>query len=191
MQQDNRKILITSLIADTEEHMGRVLRSPTDFQLLADALPKNEPLSVSTLKRLWQYVPNGHEPRETTLTILARLLGYQDWQHYCTSHRNLSESDFLTGINAQRDIPHGASLMLEWQPDRQCTIRKTENGRFQVTSVTNAKLQVGDKFFTAWMEKGKPLIATQFTRNGQPQPDYIAGKKNGLTSIILCCDNNI
>ncbi len=185
MQQDKEKQLTALLIADVERRMGRELKSPNDFQRLIDILPKDEKLSVSTLKRLWQYVPNEHKTREATLDILSRLLGYKNWLDYCMAHATNQESDFLTGINTQRDIAVGAIIMLQWEPDRECLIKKTESGRFLVIEAKNTKLQVGDEFYTAWLEKGKPLLATQFTRNKISQPDYIAGRRNGLTSIFL------
>lgn len=180
------KELIAALIADVERYMGRKLKSPSDFQQLIDLLPKDEKLSMSTAKRIWQYVPNKYKTRVSSLNILAKVLKYQNWQDYCTQHANILDSDFLTGINTQRDIPRGSILMLKWAPNRQCLIKKTENDRFMVIESKNSKLQVGDEFYTAWLEKGKPLLATQFTRNNQLLPDYIAGKRNGLTSIMIC-----
>lgn len=105
MHQDKNKELITSLINDVERLMGRKLQSPNDFQQLINMLPKEEKLSMSTIKRLWQYVPNKYKTREETLNILAKVLKYKNWQDYCTQHANLLDSDFLTGINTQRDIP--------------------------------------------------------------------------------------
>ena len=186
MQQDREKQLTALLIADVERYMGRELKSPNDFQCLIDILPPKEKLSISTLKRLWQYVPNEHKTRETTLTILSKLLGYKSWLEYCMKHPNIQESDFLTGINTQRDIAIGSVIMLQWYPNRECMIKKTESGRFLVVEAKNTKLQVGDEFYTSWLEKGKPLLATQFIRNEIPQPDYIAGRRNGLTSIKVC-----
>ncbi len=186
MHQEKNKELITSLINDVERLMGRKLQSPNDFQQLINMLPKEEKLSMSTIKRLWQYVPNKYKTREETLNILSKVLKYKNWQDYCTQHANLLDSDFLTGINTQRDIPMNTMLILKWAPNRQCLIKKTECDRFIVVESLNSKLQVGDEFYTAWLEKGKPLIATQFTRNNQLQPDYIAGRTNGLTSITIC-----
>ena len=186
MDQNKEKQLTALLIADVERHMGRELKSPNDFQRLIDLLPKDEKLSISTLKRLWQYVPNEHKTREATLNILSKLLGYKDWLDYCMMHANLQESDFLTGINTQRDIASGTVLMLQWEPNRECLIKKTESGRFLVIEAKNTKLQVGDEFYTAWLEKSEPLLATQFTRNKESLPDYIAGRRNGLTSITVC-----
>lgn len=193
MQQDKEKQLTALLIADVERYMGRELKSPNDFQRLIDILPKDEKLSVSTLKRLWQYVPNEHKTREATLDILSRLLGYKNWLDYCMAHATNQESDFLTGINTQRDIAVGTIIMLQWEPNRECLIKKTESGRFLVIEAKNTKLQVGDEFYTAWLEKGKPLLATQFTRNKISQPDYIAGRRNGLTSINIynATDNSV
>ena len=183
MQEDKDNKLVELLIVDVEKLLGREQKSPNDFQHLIELLPKDEKLSMSTVKRLWQYVPNQHKPREATLTILSRLLGYKNWQDYCMRHANIQESDFLSGINTQRDIANGTVLILRWEPKRECHIKKTADGRFLVIKAENTKLQVGDEFFTAWLEKGKPLLATQFTRNKIPQPDYIAGRRNGLTSI--------
>ena len=129
MQQDKEKQLTALLIADVERYMGRELKSPNDFQRLIDILPKDEKLSVSTLKRLWQYVPNEHKTREATLDILSRLLGYKNWLDYCMAHATNQESDFLTGINTQRDIAVGTIIMLQWEPNRECLIKKTERIR--------------------------------------------------------------
>ena len=123
MDKNKEKQLTALLIADVERHMGRELKSPNDFQRLIDLLPKDEKLSISTLKRLWQYVPNEHKTREATLNILSKLLGYEDWLDYCMMHANLQESDFLTGINTQRDIASGTVLMLHWEPNRECRIK--------------------------------------------------------------------
>ena len=186
MQQDKERLLTALLIADVENYLGRKLKSPNDFQCLIDILPNEGKLSMSTLKRLWQYVPNEHKTRETTLDILSKLLGYKNWMEYCMKHSNIQESDFLTGINTQRDIATESVVLLRWEPNRECLIKKTESGRFLVVEAKNTKLQVGDEFFTAWLEKGKPLLATQFIRNEISQPDYIAGRRNGLTSITVC-----
>ena len=61
MHQEKNKELITSLINDVERLMGRKLQSPNDFQQLINMLPKEEKLSMSTIKRLWQYVPNKYK----------------------------------------------------------------------------------------------------------------------------------
>jgi len=181
MHQENE--LIKSLIADMERYMGRRLQTPNDFQQLIDMLPKENKLSMSTIKRLWQYVPNDYKTRETTLNILTNVLGYRNWQDYCAQHSCSLESDFLTGLNTQRDVPVGTRLMLRWSPDRECLIEKRESGRFRVIATKNSKLQAGDEFYTAWIEKGKPLIATQFIRNNMTLPDYVAGRRNGITSV--------
>ena len=171
------------LKADLEEYIGRTLDTPKDYQWLIDRLPKESPLSLSTLKRLWNYIPNQHIAREETLSVLARFLGYENWQEYYIKAKGLSDSDFLTGINTIRDIHVGDAIVIEWHPDRTCKVVKTEDGLFKVVEAKNTKLQVGDEFCISHLEKGKPLVATQFIRNGQPHPDYIAGKKNGISSV--------
>lgn len=190
MEQSHKSKMVECLKADVEKKAGRMMESPKDFQLLLDMLPPNTPLSISTLKRLWHYVANTHEPRESTLAILARFTGYDGWTDFCIKHKDLSDSDFICGMNTVRDIPSNAIIELEWKPDRVCRLIKTKDGHFRVNYAINAKLMTGDEFFTAWIERGKPMVATKLRRNGLPLPDYVAGKKEGLTSITII-ENNI
>lgn len=47
-------------------------------------------ISLSTLKRLWGYVPYTSRPRLTTLNILSRYVGYRDFSAFCEA---LQEED--------------------------------------------------------------------------------------------------
>ena len=73
--------------------LGRSLESPRDFEYLSEQIQvvTGEYLSPTTLKRLFGYIPQTSEPRVTTLSIIARYVGYKGWQDYLThSH---AESD--------------------------------------------------------------------------------------------------
>lgn len=181
METGKKNRMITMLQEEVERRVGIPLRSPKDFKALMRALPKEEPLSMSTLKRVWQYVPNGHAPRESTLSVLARFTGFEDWYDFCLRHEEGSNSAFLPNIDVERDLATGDELELTWQPDRRLRIRLTAACRFVVVSAERCKLQQGDTFHTAWLTAGQPLIATQVMRQGCSLPDYVAGKRDGIS----------
>ncbi|SDZ88194.1 hypothetical protein [Pedobacter hartonius] len=45
-----------------------------------------ERLSVSTLKRIWGKVSYDHAPAKSTLNILARYAGYENWRSFTVQH---------------------------------------------------------------------------------------------------------
>lgn len=67
---------------------GRTLESTTDFDALSGSIQKNisESISPSTLKRVFGYVKYGMTPSATTLSILARYVGYSGWSDFCKNY---------------------------------------------------------------------------------------------------------
>ena len=177
--------MIDYLRLRVEQCIGRKMESPKDFKQLNALLPQNEHLSISTLKRLWKYVPSEHVPREETLSILARLCGYNDWADFCIKNTKAFDSDFLNGAVKTEEITVGGEIVLEWLPDRRCRIRKLSDNRWIVTEAKNCKLQVNDTFSAAWFAVGQPFCAYNVERGGQPLSNYIAGQRNGLTVVSI------
>ena len=177
--------MIQYLLRKVEQRSGRKMESPNDFKRLSEQLPLNEPLSTSTLKRLWGYVASDHVPREETLSILARFTGFEDWNDFCQRNSKAFESDFLYEVIKTETIVEGEELVIEWLPDRRCRIRKQEGERWTVVEAENCKLQVGDTFRATWFAVGQPLCASSVERNGQPLADYIAGRHHGLSKVEI------
>ena len=138
---------------------------------------------MSTLKRMWQYVHSEHMPRESTLSVLARFAGYNDWAHFCREHDDWSDSGFLSTINVETDMSVGEEITLTWKPDRSLRIRHLSGTRFEVLDATHCKLQRGDTFCASWISNGCPLLATRVMRASLSLPDYIAGKKEGIRIV--------
>ena len=76
---------------------GRTIESSADFDSLSIDIGKNisETVSPSTLKRVFGYVKYDAEPRASTLSILARYVGYSGWSDFC---RNYTPSEARNGI---------------------------------------------------------------------------------------------
>ncbi len=66
---------------------GRTLDSPTDYDLLSVAIERHtgDMISSSTLKRLFGYNKQQTSPRPSTLSTLARYVGFAGWSDFCNN----------------------------------------------------------------------------------------------------------
>lgn len=183
---------IEQLKDNIEKKLGRTLKSPVDFDLLSYKLNESihEQISASTLKRLWGYVQTSHTPRFSTLSTLARYIGFLDWDSYCISFQQINhpESLFFSGkCILSTELNEGDVLEIGWNPNRHCMIRYTGNSVFIVLQSQNAKLKVGDSFRAEQFHLNQPLIITNLKQEGRLQQtenvNYVAGYETGLTQL--------
>lgn len=78
---------------EVELKLGKPLKTPNDFNELALKIKRTtgRDLSLSTIKRLWGYVHNAHTPRPTTLSVIARFVGYADWNAFMNSEERVEK----------------------------------------------------------------------------------------------------
>ncbi len=188
MSQDNFNI--ECLKNDIERKVGRAIKSPIDFDFLSNKIKQelNETLSASTLQRLWNYVATTSKPRTSTLSLLARFLGFSCWDSYVQNllRTNAIESDYITTrLIRSHDLCPGDCLRIGWRPDRECEIRYLGDFKYVVTSSKNSKLHAKDSFMAMSFSLGNPLIITNLVQNGTEPSEYTAGKKNGLTILEI------
>lgn len=179
---------IKSLRSDLEQRVGQQLQSPADFQLLIQQIwEKNHAvLSLSTIKRLWGYVESNGAPRLSTLNTLAQFLGFTDWNAYLVAleQRGGTESAMFTGEGIQTaDLQAGGRIAVAWQPNRQCIFRYIGDNQFIVEESKNAKLQQGTTFSAARFMIGQPMYLDNILLADGSRTSYVAGKRNGLTSV--------
>ena len=81
-QQEEARARLCAMI---EETIGRKMKTPKDFDFLANAIydKLHEKISSSTLKRIWGYLPETSTPRLGTLDILSQFVNYTDWKSFC------------------------------------------------------------------------------------------------------------
>ena len=180
---------IKCLRSDLEQRVGQQLQSPADFQLLIQQIwEKNHAvLSLSTIKRLWGYVESNGAPRLSTLNTLAQFLGFTDWNAYLVAleQRGGTESAMFTGEGIQTaDLQAGDKVAVAWQPNRQCNFRYLGDNQFVVEESKNAKLQRGTIFSAARFMIAQPMYLDNILFADGTRTSYVAGKRNGLTSVI-------
>ncbi len=180
---------IEALKRDIEDKFNHSFRSATDFDKLERLVSQNadETLNASTLKRIWGYSKTLSKPRRTTLTVLANVLGFRDWETYikkkmmdeCTV-----ESGFIpnTILNIS-DLRAGDTLTLRWKPDRRITLHCRSKEMFEVMEQENSSLREGDTFRLTHIREGHPMYCKDVMRDGRNMGDYIAGETSGIYDL--------
>lgn len=86
-----------------EQQVGRKIQSPLDFRWLSERIFErvHETISPTTLMRLWGY-RTGVVPRQATLDIMARFLGYAGFWEF--QNKSKETSDSLTEEEKSHDV---------------------------------------------------------------------------------------
>ena len=185
---------ITALRKEVEQKYGTPLHTHAQFVSLTETIEValREHISPTTLERVWGYSTRHYDTvSRRTLDVLARYVGRESWESYCTYLKQTAntESDFFTnGILSVSSLSVGTRLRLGWQPDRLCEVRYMGDYRFIVESVTNGSLRVGDTFSCLQFQPGKVLYMDCFEREGEHSEQrgrYAVGRENGLTLLTI------
>ena len=178
---------IVELLAQVERQFGRKISTPSDYyELSMELLEKKCSVSTATLKRLWGYVADVHQPREKTLDALACYIGQGNFEQFCSylkTSTDYDSSSFLTKLLSISGLNAGERIEIGWAPNRVVKLEYVGNAIFKVLESHNSKLQEGDCFQTGGFVMGQPLIVPYILRNGKHTPAYIAGKNGGLTLL--------
>ena len=177
---------------EVERVMGRQLKEARDFEELSNLLLSHthERLSPTTLKRLWGYLPHEEvQTRRHTFDVLARLVGFHDYEDFCARAEGLN--DVQSGILAEASIStegmrRGQRMVITWRPDRKIVVRHLGGSQFEIVEAENTKLSVGDTFRCHLMIQHEPLYLDDVVHLGRPAMVYVAGQRDGV--FVKVCD---
>lgn len=178
---------IEDLKKECEDRFGQSLNTPSDFKVFSLAVFKKtrRNISVSTLKRLWNYVPYRFNPSSEVRSVLASYCGYDNWQSFAQSDEISDISDFLSkDVMQSESLEVGDLVTLKWEPNRMCEIRYLGDSRFVVVRSENSKLLEGDTFSASVIAGGEPWVCNDIRRGGELLATiYVAGKTGGIRII--------
>lgn len=145
-----------------------------------------ENLSANTIKRLVGNLPYNSNPRETTLEILAKYLGYDSWQ-FLNDYLNQKISQFNSGnvFYELEKLPANQRIELEWEPNRKILIRHISGYEYKVISSENSKLLEGDILTLSQIAVGFPFMVRKVIRDGKALGSYTASTELGLKKIMI------
>ncbi len=173
-----------------EQKFGRPLRSSSDFEEISFYIRDDRGISISpsTLKRLWGYVNDTHNPRNQSLDALARYVGHNhftDFCHWLKSTPAYNSSFFSTHQLVSKELEEGQRVEIGWSPNRHLLLTYHGNGRFEVLESKASKLLPGDQFEAQCFMQGYPLYLPYVVRREEKTSPFIAGRNGGLTLINL------
>ena len=155
---------IAALRHSVEQAIDRKLLTPKDFDLLSSRIfaRVGELLSRNTLRRIWGTLDEKHEPRLSTLSILARFIGYADFDAYVNKSTLVGEgesSTFMMGrvLSVEDGLTRGDRLRLTWHPGRICDVEYNGGQHFLVIRSENTCLLPGNTFLCSIIIEGQPL----------------------------------
>lgn len=147
------------------EAAGCEARTPGDFYTLTAFVEgrTREPIGLTTVKRFWQYGGMSSVPRRGTLNLLARSIGYRNYDDFCEHHGdNTPSSDPVLGQGVKvADLLPGEYLQLRWNPGREVVVEYLGNSTFRVVMSEGSKLRADDTFQAAFFCPWAPCDASQ------------------------------
>lgn len=181
-------ILPEEIVEMLRKKSGLKLQTPADSKLLIDTIYEEtkEMLGLSTMKRLLGIFADTRSPRRVTLNIIARYLGYSDWEMLLLEKCG-GDSDFdpsLQHIGVPALIP-GTSLRIEYHPDRILELLYKGNFIFEITNYTGTKLQIGDQLEIYEIIRTFPLYIKDVIRKGNSLGSYVTARRNGIQKVSL------
>ena len=145
-----------------------------------------EALSLNTVKRLVGILSYESSPREITLDIIAKYLGYANWNILDTDlHNQISDFNCPEGFVDLKELPLKSLVSVKWRPDREIRMQHIEGAEYEIVEVHNSKLQKGDRIFLSQIAVGFPFIAKEVVRGNKSLGNYTAAKEDGVYSIEI------
>lgn len=186
-QHNNQgNIFLPLLLQEVERQFNISPRTPSHFEELAEKISAKagEPLSLSTVKRLWGYVERGRKPHQSTLNVLAHAVGYADFTAFCAAagmQASLESSHFTAAAALDSDtLTPGQKLIINWFPDRELRIRYLEGQNFEIEESVNSKLRPG-YVITCVITPGEPLTLKVTDPVTGLSATYVCGTNGGIT----------
>ena len=179
---------IENLRNEIEVAIHRRLATPKDFEALREMifLRLHILVSATTLKRIWGYIDDSVSTRRSTLDILARYIGYADFDAYENGTvGDIAESPsspiMARRIDVDEQLQPGDMIRLTWQPGRICDVEYRGDRVFCVVASQCTRLKAGDTFKCSLMIEDEPLYIDMLVTADSVTPTaYVCGKKSGI-----------
>lgn len=171
-----------------KQKSGRDFRLPSDCDYLALDIESatSEHIGVNTLKRLLGFIDDERRPRLSTLDVIARYLGFDNWD-VLSIYDSRSNSSFGSSTEqvCMSSLRVGQCLQISYLPDRLIEIQYLGACRFCVQRSLNSKLKPRDEMTITHIVQDYPLLVSEVVREGKSLGSFTAGKAQGIRFKIL------
>ena len=138
-------ILPPHIQAPMKRKSGLDLRTPSEVELLCMDIETqtNELRAVNTLKRLLELIKDERAPRTSTLDIISKYLGFDNWdvlQKSCAENTDIQEIEHL--IKGCR-FYIGEIFQIKYRKDRHITLKFKGDNTFTILKSSDQQLEEG------------------------------------------------
>ncbi len=178
---------ILELRCAVEKSVNRLMRAPSDFEFLAGVIWEriHTTISPTTLKRLWGYIDGPDTTRYSTLDLLSKFIGYENWEVFLArlaECADIQSQPMLGEVFLSTDLAVGECLEITWRPNRRCIFRYLGHYRFETIAAEHSKLSVGNSFECPFFMRGQPAYLTDLIQDKNSPVNFVIGK-GGLVEV--------
>lgn len=170
-----------------EEREGIRPAAPSDFLTLTAHINSviDGQLNEYTLMRLWGYLKKYKSIRHSTLDLLSKYVGYDNWSEFLAAEKALMKEESGLVVKPSiltQDLKEGDKVRIAWLPDRVTLLIYIGNCQFRIEESENATWSKGDTFCCRTFTVGEPLYVDNLTHpDGTVDACYCVGMRSGLT----------
>lgn len=185
--------LYNDIIEKLKQKSGLSFRQSKDYAILANLINQEtgEMISDNTLRRMMGVKSDAGAPRLVTLDIVARYLGYSNWNEL-NGDPAPSGSGFRNNLNEIKteELAIGQCVEVQYVPARILKLRVTGKNTYVVEECTTTNLKPGDTLYMSSLAEGQTMFVSRVDREGKTIGQYVAGEVGGLTKVIVEEKNN-
>jgi len=164
-------ILSKTIIEDLKSVSGLSFEQFKDLGLLADLIQQKtkRSIGVTTLRRLFGLIDDGHQTYGYTLNTIALYLDYPSWTDYIKKKSLDSIWEYEDEAIYVDQLECGSKVNIKYL-DRELNLKvQCLDGKnvLVVETAKNSSLRSNDVLYIYKLEKGAPIVAERIIRDGQ------------------------
>ena len=180
-------MLPKEIIKKIEEKLGMEIKYPNQCEILVQAIEDatGQILGLSTVKRMLGFTDEQRIPRQSTMDILSKFLGYKDaalMSKDINEDSDISDFTWMDSVEPE-DLEEGTQIQVTYEPKRLLILTYLGGYKFIINESKNSKLDKGDILEIHQLVRGMELAVKHVWRNGEDLGAYTGAKQGGLTSI--------
>lgn len=167
---------------------GMEMTHSADFEVLSQAIwdSTGERLGVNTLKRLFGFKTDKVAPRVSTMDLIARYLGYNNYESLIKELGEDDDISLFTPIDCLevQNLEAGAKLSISYEPKRLLLLTYIGDFQFIVDDAEGSRnIMKGDILTISQLAVGHRFVVAHVHRNGEDLGAYESAKFKGLKSV--------
>lgn len=178
------------ILRRVREQVGLDMTRSADFDVLSQAIrdKTRESLGVNTLKRFFGFKTEKVVPRLSTLDIIAKYLGSQDYESLVREIGDDADISVFTPIDCLevQTLEKGSQLRIAYDPNRVFVLTYIGDYKFIVNEVVGSRnIMKGDMLTITQLAVGHRLVVAHVCRNGEDLGSYESAKYKGLKTVEI------